>query len=256
MTLVVGILCSDGVVMAADGAATYAVMSQQTIRQPMKKLYILPKDIIAGVSGPIGTAQRYCAEIPRMQIKGNDQPDQVMQKIRAAILPIVKDELTMAQVAAPVVGNANASLTALASAMVAITVQGEPCLFQFNWQGSPEAASKDLPFIAIGSAQATADPFLAFIRRLFWPDKLPTAPEGVFAAVWTVRHAIQTSPGGVAEPIQVAVLKGGKARELEQAELEECERAIDAAEKRCTNAVPSAAADAPAPDVAPPPQAP
>jgi hypothetical protein len=74
-------------------------------------------------------------------------------------------------------------------------------------QTSPEAASAHLPFVAIGSGQPIADP-LAVIRRLFWPDKLPPTQQGVFAALWAVRHAIQTSHGGAAEAIQVAVLTG------------------------------------------------
>jgi 20S proteasome alpha/beta subunit len=252
MTLIVGILCSDGVVMAADGAATYGAIGQQTIRQPVKKLEIARKDTIVGVSGPIGTAQRYYGEIQRMPaFKGNDQPDQAMQKIRAAILPIVKDEFDMAQRATPVIGNAIAAAPAIASAMVATMVQTSAHLFQFNWQASPEAASPHLPFVAIGSGQPIADPFLAFIRRLFWPDKLPPTQQGVFAALWAVRHAIQTSPGGVAEPIQVAVLTDGKAREIPLEELQEHHSAIDAAERRCANLL------APAqPEIEPPPTAP
>jgi len=157
----------------------------------------------------------------------------------------------MAQAAAPLIGNQLALQSAISMAMVAMYVQGQPSLFHFNWQGSPEAASADLPFISVGSAQMTADPFLAFIRRLFWPTTLPTVPEGVFAAVWTVRDAIHTSPGGVADPIQVIVLEHQAARELPTTELEETERAIASAERRCANVVPGAAQ--PAPDVPPPP---
>src|SRR5207245_1801501 len=102
----------------------------------------------------------------------------------------------------PIVGAQVAAASALASALVATMIGKAYHLFQFNHQGSAEAATTHLPFVAIGSGQATADPFLAFIRRLFWPSKLPATGEGLFAGVWTVRHAIHTSPGGVADPIQ------------------------------------------------------
>lgn len=249
MTLIVGILCDDGVVVAADGAATYGVMGQNTIRQPVKKLEILSNSVIVGVSGPVGTSQRYQGEIRRMwetKVFRNDQADQAMQRISNALAPITKAELAMAQAAAPVLGNL-AVTSAMAHMVVAIPIQKESCLIQYNQQVSPELASRSLPFVAIGGGQLTADPFLAFIRRLFWPTKLPTLAEGIFAALWTLRHAIQTSPGGVADPIQVAVLEGMKARELDGAELAEHERAIADAEMRCANALTSATTGA-APD--------
>lgn len=107
-------------------------------------------------------------------------------------------------------------------------------LFQFDQQGAPEEATEDLPFISIGSAQATADPFLAFIRKVFWPASLPTLEMGIFSTLWTLQHAIETNPGGVADPTQIMVLekdsKDFEAREMEDAELEEHFEAISAAE--------------------------
>jgi 20S proteasome alpha/beta subunit len=40
MTLIIGIKCSDGIVMGADGAATFGSLGQQTIRQGTKKLEV------------------------------------------------------------------------------------------------------------------------------------------------------------------------------------------------------------------------
>lgn len=171
MTLIVGIACADGVVMAADSAATYGVLGQQTVRQPTRKLEILSESLIVGVSGPVGMGQRYVGELARLweqkHFKGSDLAHQAMDKLRAAILPTIKDEFSMAAAAQPVLGNV-AAQHAISSALVAIPVQKVPCLFQFNHQGSPEQATARLPFVAIGSGQMTADPFLAFIRELLW----------------------------------------------------------------------------------------
>ena len=75
------------------------------------------------------------------------------------------------------------------------------------------------PYIAIGSGQPIADPHLALLRRVFWPDKLPNIADGIFAAMWTLLHAIQVNTGGVAEPIQMAVLEKSKGNELRAREL-------------------------------------
>jgi len=107
-------------------------------------------------------------------------------------------------------------------------------LFQFDQQGAPEEATEDLPFVSIGSGQSTADPFLAFIRKVFWPNSLPTLEMGIFSTLWTLRHAIETNPGGVADPKQIMVLerqgKDFNAHELASEDLEEHDEAITAAE--------------------------
>jgi hypothetical protein len=96
--------------------------------------------------------------------------------------------------------------------------------------------TSNVPFISIGNASAMADPFLAFLRRVFWRDRAPTLAESVFAITWTLDHAIQTMPGGLADPMQIIVLEqqrsGAKwqARELDANELREHREAITTAE--------------------------
>jgi len=88
-----------------------------------------------------------------------------------------------------------------------------------------EEADASLPFLSIGSGQPVADPFLAFIRRIFWPDQSPSLDDGILAVLWTIMHAIHAMPGGVAGPVQVVVLRkdedGWKSRELSDSELGE-----------------------------------
>ena len=68
MTLIIGILCTDGVVLGSDTQATYDSMGQPTIRQEdFSKLNVIcDQRAILGVSGPVGLAQRIAAEIERM----------------------------------------------------------------------------------------------------------------------------------------------------------------------------------------------
>ena len=101
-------------------------------------------------------------------------------------------------------GNAD---TSLCKSLVALPVNHKPCLMQFDFNGAPELATSHLPFVALGSGQPIADPFLAFLRRLFWPDHEPTVAEGRFAAVWTIDHVRRTNPGGVGGDIQLAILE-------------------------------------------------
>jgi len=127
----------------------------------------------------------------------------------------------------------------LSQAVIGITISKRPCLFQFDQQGAPEEVTENLPFVAIGSGQSIADPFLAFLRRIFWKEKTPTLADGIFATLWTLDHAIAINPGGVAEPKQIVVLKkeesAHKARELSENDFNEHYQAIEAAEKSLSN---------------------
>lgn len=245
MTLIVGVKCKDGIVIGADGAATYGTLGQKTILQPTKKLTLIGNRIIVGVSGAVGLAQRICGVIEEL---ADDQtfssqnsssprkPYVAMTTVREKLHPHLIQELQISAQAAPAVGQQIAFSSAIALTLLAVPVQGVPCLFQFDQQGAPEAASDDLPFMSIGSGQAIADPFLAFLRRIFWPPGIvPNLGDGIFATLWTLQHAIETNPGGVAKPIQIAVLKNNKAKFLEETEYAEHYQNIEAAEGALKN---------------------
>lgn len=242
MTLIVGIKCEDGIALGADGAATFTVgMGQPTIRQPVKrKLKILGSEQgVVGVSGSVGMGQRITGAIESLRNSGTltkVKPFEAMVAIRAELWKQIELELTIARVASQVAGP-NALNAAVTGTLAAVLVDGnlEPCLFQFDYQGMPDQATDDLPFVAIGSGQMIADPFLAFLRRIYWPDRLPKLQEGIFATVWTLQHAILTNAGGVGPPMQ-AVRFGKqsgswKAQEIPKEECEEALQAIQAIEK-------------------------
>jgi hypothetical protein len=92
-------------------------------------------------------------------------------------------------------------------------------------QVAVEYMTKDLPFISMGSGKPSADPFLGFLRNVFWPSDLPTIQEGALAAYWTIRHAIDMKVFGVGFDVDVFTVqlaaKTFTARQLDDAELAE-----------------------------------
>jgi 20S proteasome alpha/beta subunit len=220
VTLIVGIKCSDGVVIGADGAATLGnSLGQRTVIQPMTKLEVMQDRIIMGVSGPVGLSQLYCDRVEglwRENKLGRDvrRPD-VMRLLHQAIYQDAQGAIAGASASVPFLGNNAAAALAVTASVIALPVAGIPELIQCNHLGMAEAARVDLPYVAIGSGQPLADPFLAFLRHIFWPDSVPKLADGVFATVWTLEHAIRVAPGGISKPIQVATLAyKGKSREL------------------------------------------
>jgi len=238
MTLIIGIKCKDGVVVGADSAATLVTATgQRTSMQPTEKLDIISDSIILGVSGPVGLAQLFKSEIEEIwnnkKLSGK-KPYEAMVILREALWKHLSREYKIAKDASQTIGRL-AIDSIITQTLIALPISKSPCLFEFNQQGSPEEKNEKLPTVAIGSGQPIVDPFLAFIRQIFWPKRLPSLAEGVFAIFWALDYGIRSAPGGIADPKQIVVLEnvGGKwqTRQLADNELFEHRDAVNAAEK-------------------------
>ena len=100
----------------------------------------------------------------------------------------------------------------------------------------PEIRRDRLHFVSMGSGQVLADPFLAFVSRVLWGGQQPNVQMGALGLYWVLSHTIKYAPGGVGEPIKIAVLKKEKgdwiARSVEGDELQEAEQHVAEIENR------------------------
>lgn len=210
MTLIVGIRCLDGVVLASDSAATYGTGYQSTIgQQHVTKVHAIRGRVLFGSTGAIGIAQLLIDRVGTLcdsKGLGGDNPIEVMRTLGQAISGEVVGYYKASGAAAPLIGNQAAALPVMCKCMVALPVGRRPHLFHFSEVGVPEQVSDELPFVALGSGQQIADPFLAFLKRVLWKNREPTLPEGRFGASWTIQHVIQTNPGGVGGKLQLVSL--------------------------------------------------
>ena len=113
-----------------------------------------------------------------------------------------------------------------------------PHLIQFSAQCNAEEVTADLPFVSLGSGQVSADPFLAFIRRIFWPVGLPPLLDGKIATIWTLDEVIKHTPGGIGGTVRVSVLQrdgangNWKCSELTTDEIDDHRQALGERETR------------------------
>jgi 20S proteasome alpha/beta subunit len=227
MTLIIGFKCSDGLVVGADSGATMGdyVSGLRTIMQPVTKLQLITDKAIVGVSGPVGLGQLYvdCVNRIHNQFRTRDVSE-ISRMLRDEFRKDAEVALHMAGMATQVLGR-QAQVGAIATTLVALAARDGLHLVQFDCECCPEVTTSDLPFVSIGSGQIIADPFLAFLKRIFWKDRLPSVSDGTLAVVWTLEHAIDTAPGGIALPITIGVLQmegaQPKARLLSNDELQE-----------------------------------
>jgi hypothetical protein len=212
-----------------------------TFQQPVKKLSQISDCVIIGTSGPVGLGQRFrgvMEDIWESKKLSGKKTHEAMLLLRTAFWAQAEPEFNVAKSAVQLLGQ-KALEGALSYTLVALPLNKEPCLIQFDHQCAPEIATRHLPFIAIGSGQALADTFLAFLRRIFWSDRAPRITDGVLATIWSLGQAIRTNPGGVGNPIQIMTLQktngGMKVTELGEPDFEEHRQAITAAEESLRN---------------------
>lgn len=208
MSLIVAIRCTDGVVVGSDSAATFGSMGQATIRQTARKIAILDGSIICAVAGAAGLSQQFSGCLSDLWQNENFRKSKrhdMMSCISINFQLCAKPLITAAAAAKPLFGRATWG-SAVAPAIVAIPHADGPTLFWFDEICAPEEVTDDLPFVSIGSGRSIADPFLALIKRVVWKNEMPTLPLGIFSAAWTLNHAIETNPGGVAGPIDIRTL--------------------------------------------------
>jgi len=237
MTLIVGIRCSDGVVLGSDSAATNVTSTgERTSMQPTDKLDIISDKIIIGVSGQVGLAQLFKSEIEKLWndkgLAGAEISDARLKLSEVLRKHLYIEFQAVKQAPGPLQNLFTQGV--LSQTLIALPIKKQPILLEFTAMGSSEEKNERLPTVAIGCAQQIVDPFLACLRRIFWKDRLPTLAEGKLAASWALDYSIQAAPGGVGPPIKLVTLeKNGEnwqTHQLSEAELNEQSEAVDGIE--------------------------
>jgi 20S proteasome alpha/beta subunit len=190
VTLLVGVLCSNGAVIAADRQATHGAMGQHTVGQSVTKVRVINGEALYASSGHHGLGQQLSSVVQNKQPEFKNQGyDRVIVKLQDSLRPLVDPGFQTASLAARVIGNASAATDCLCGSMLAAGFKDGLKLVEITPQVAVEYMTSDLPFISMGSGKPSADPFLGFLKKVYWPQELPTLQEGTLAAFWTIRHA-------------------------------------------------------------------
>ncbi len=226
MTSIVGIRCIDGVVIGSDSAATSADGSGQLRTMELstsRKIEIINSKIIIATTGSVGYAQRFSAVVKDMWEKKTLSGKTAIECGKLLSAHGIKDFLETHK--------QEISLTAF----VAFPAKHEPELIELTgWASGFQPERKDpndLWFCSAGIGQPITDPFLALLRKVFCPKGPPTLGGGIFMALWALMHVCEINPGGINEPIKIAVLAGKEltARMLDDAELAEHRNLVNGA---------------------------
>jgi 20S proteasome alpha/beta subunit len=225
MTVIVGVLCEDGVVVGSDSSSTFAAVNIPTIEQPTKKTFVIGADMILAGTGQVGLGQR-CAHL--------------LTKLRADTNFLSAHPVDVASTISQSTINhfaATAAPKGEFGALIAFACQNGFHLYEFAIKDfQPECKTADNWFVSMGSGQLITDPFLGMLRRVFFKSNRPKLKEGIFAVAWALEHAFELNTGGIKEPAQIAILTNASpageltARLLDDNELAEHHDSVTGAE--------------------------
>jgi hypothetical protein len=248
LTIIVGVKCTDGVVIGADSIATSSAGTTNIMQiESNDKIRIFDGSIILAATGSVGYSQRLHLQI-EAAIKGNIfknyKHDRLTQHISSKFIGDLQSSLAPNF---PQLGGIGFG------ALMAAVIDGDPCLVEFatnNFQ--PEYKEKKSFFVSMGSGQPLADPFLAFVSRVLWRDRLPDVKIGRFGLFWALRHTLKHAPGLVGPPIRLATLhkRDSAWTAFEAEDYQEAEQFIENIEDQIGAAISGTEAE-PAPTTAP-----
>ncbi len=226
MTIIVGILCKDGVVIGADSSATFGPhQNQPTIEQPVQKVFVIQRRFIIAGTGQIGAGQRFNAAVDTGWTKDRFKSLDTPTEYGKTLCKLAIEDFGSTQLPKGTFG-----------ALVAFPIKSQHHLCELGLVDfQPELKNSKMWFASMGSGQSITDPFLGLMRRVFFQSGQPNLTEGLFLATWALQNAISLNPAGINGPPQVATLSFNKgeatAQIISDDELAEHKNSVEGAEK-------------------------
>jgi hypothetical protein len=230
VTIIIGVRCSDGVVIGADNLATSTMGPQPLFKkQSGDKIVAVGDRVIVACTGTIGLSQRFGAVLQdcwNRKIFQNGTIKSTGEITRLAVTDFQNTGVPRHQQFGLNFG-----------ALVAVPIDSRAQLIEFGTVDfQPEIKTDSSYFVAIGSGQLLAEPFLAFVDRVLWKNQMPDVRKAMFGVYWALNHTILYAPMGVGAPAKMAVLrKDGKdwsVQKFEEADLQETIEHIAEIEKK------------------------
>jgi len=204
MTLIIGIRCQDGIVMAADSMVTEgAPIGGAAITKHEGEKLVIQGSFLWGASGQQGIKQLVEEELEKKakQIYGEHKPPaQLRGEILTTVHPILVRQYKIVQeIVSAAFGQMPPQLTCFTGFLFATYLKSGFHLFNIEADGKGEVV--EAVHCAIGSGQKTRQALLRRLRNQDWTLRVAEV-----VAYRTMNDAIHVEPSGIGEPIRLARL--------------------------------------------------
>lgn len=212
MSIIVGVHCSDSVVLAASGPAPTSPTEAAAADAGLARLRAVAERTIVGVSGPEELGREVTAVLERY-LRDRD-PDEMSGEahsgaLQAALGQRIRLAADMTRALEGLPGAGARASDSIGEVLIAMPSTSRPSLHIVDGEGCIRQIDRGRSWAAIGSAKRAAESFLVFLQRLLWREERPNRAAGQLAAYWAARH-IAEMEGGSSRSIQVVRLSQGK----------------------------------------------
>lgn len=213
MSIIVGVDCSDCVILAVSGPAPRSATGQpETAASLVGELRAVAGQAVVGYSGPEELGREVTAAMEHY-VEARDPrelpPEAHCVAIQAALSQPVRLATAMrsALEGMPGGGVRKAGPT-FGEMLIALPCKSGHALYVVGGECVVAVVDRGSACAAIGQGKSAAESFLRFLQRLLWREGRPSRAAGQLAAYWTARH-VSDIEGGSSRMIQVVRMSPG-----------------------------------------------
>ena len=216
MTILVGILCQDGVVIAADGMASQNLGTTPFVGISNLKVHPINDDLIVACAGDDNLMthficflkSNYLTIFKEHQAKSSNVLALMTElggKFAHHIMNIYRQY--PAEWYSQVLETFNRNGFSF-QAVIALHFNHNHYMFSYdNRFNAMMLRDNGIWHIILGSGHLVANPSIHLVKKILNIKLMPKVDRGQILAYWTVSHAIDVSSGGIGGEIKIAVLQ-------------------------------------------------
>jgi 20S proteasome alpha/beta subunit len=212
MTILIGVLCKNGVIIGSDSVATCESGPNNPTMElgPVRKIEIIENKIITATTGSIGLSQRYISILTRLTKQGIKKKDEMKFATDISHEVIADFQNTPPFSSHPYQGWG-------LGALLGFSIDDNFYLVEFDVTNfRPEFKNKrDLPIVSMGLGQRFADPFLAFLWKDFLKGEEISLEEGILVACWALEHTLKVNYGMIGGDKKISLLTKNSNKDIE-----------------------------------------
>jgi hypothetical protein len=205
MTLIVGIRCSDGVILGSDSAVTFTDPSgSPTTRTLIEgKIKIVTPQLMMAGTGIVAMSQAVEHRVGELARGGRELRRSDARKFGNLLSQKVIDLFK---------GTGALEFNPSYGLLVAASCKDGPTLLSAvsNEAYQTTVVDDELPYSALGSGQPVAEALLGHWSSLMWPSGMPDLKMARLAMALTLKEGCRLSAYGVSEPIHIAELSSAE----------------------------------------------
>ena len=236
MTVAIGLVCADGVVVAADSMSTSPDHTAILTGRKVNALSTIPA--VWTASGSVYVIEEVRAALADLDSKAagepvllepftTPKPDQVRGNLKRTIQPAQKECYQSAMGVNMIPQPGGGAVHPFATDFLVLGyANGEPYFLELAHDGQLNWHTKE-GFYAVGSGGAFATVARGLMAHYLEGSELPVE-QGLWAAYRTIETTCSVSSGFVGGPVQLAVVDDNGPRVLEAAEVDQVKSAVAA----------------------------